>query len=202
MRGMSHQTVVATAGDWILLGCLVLFLFFVWTRARTRLRWWKHVSAVEQSEDAGRVNHFPLNWSGSEFADSSGWHESLGKPTSLYLHRPGLAANVRCDPVCRERICLSTLCFWRERKPSVRRDGNGRPLAPTPSELFETIEGMLAMIVASGLAPTVVVFEPGDEFEFWRQWLEDNASRLAPHRRENKSAFEWRQRSAPIPGSN
>jgi len=190
----SHDgSVVLTAGDWVLLGSVVLISLFVWTRLRTGpgRRIDKKADDSQEAEEATRLDYFPMNWSAAE-ADSSGWGDLRSTPTRLYLDRPRLSASVHCDPTCQERICLSTLAFWRVVKPGVRRRLNDRPLAPTPSELFETVEALLALIVARKLTPTLVLLEPGHHFEFWQQWLAENMPRLPAHQHEHKTAFEWR----------
>jgi hypothetical protein len=180
-----------TASDWVLLGGVLLSSFFAWSRFRTLSRRRTRVGATDSEVgQVARLDYFPRNWTGSESADSFGWDELFGKPTGLYVQRAGLFAKVRCDPVCQQRICLSTLSFWRVRPEA---QGGDRPLAPTPAELFDIVEAMLAVILAAELTPTLVVIEPAFHFESLRQWLEDTTPRLALHLRENKTAFEWRR---------
>ena len=122
-----------------------------------------------------------------ERSDGCDWFDRVGTRPALICERRGLTAQVPCDPECRERICLTKLGFWRLGRP---RRGE-TPLPPTPSELFEAIDAMLQTIVAKGLTPRLVLIEPDERFEFWSQWLEQQAPRLCPHERERMTHFAW-----------
>jgi hypothetical protein len=139
----------------------------------------------------------PLNWS-SDGSPEQGpsWQEYQGLPTALWLTRDGLTARVRCDPLRRERIGLSTLACWRPRPSARGATGVQRPPPPTPSELFEAISGMLEAIGAAGLMPTLVLIEPAEQLAIWQRWLARHAPRLGPHQRETMTAKQWAQLEA------
>jgi len=171
-----------TLDDWVLLASVLLVLRWAWPRLKRR------TPRAVDPEDATRLNFFSLNWTGVESPDGCDWQDRLGMWPKLSCKRRGLTAQVQCDPTCRERICLTTLGFWR----SVAKRPSARPLGPTPSELFEAIEAMLQTIVAKGLTPRLVLLEPDERFEFWSQWLAQQAPRLCPHQREQMTDFAWK----------
>jgi len=135
---------------------------------------------------------FPLNWSSVDAPDACYWGEREGLPVTLACVRRGLTAQVRCDPTRRERICLTRLSFWRWRRFGEPARGSERPLPPTSSELLAALAGLFEAIAAAGLTPTLVLIEPEDRFERWRQWLEREAACLGPHRSETITDMGWR----------
>jgi hypothetical protein len=74
----------------------------------------------------------------------------------------------------------------------VKAGRDGRPLSPTKSELRSTLSQILAAVVALGLTPELVVLEPEESFEFWREWLEREAPGFPAHRLETMSELAWR----------
>ncbi|HYP88305.1 MAG TPA: hypothetical protein VEQ59_09125 [Polyangiaceae bacterium] len=177
-----------TAGDW----CLVVAVLLIVAWARSRV---PHLPAPPLKvpppavdEDDG-PNIFPLNWTSAASPDGCEWCEHEGKPVVLSCSRRGLTANIRCDPLRPERICLTRLSFWRSAPVRQRHREGLRP--PTSRELREILAAMIEAIEARGLAPTLVLLEPEERFETWRQWLQDEAPQLDAYARETLTELDW-----------
>jgi hypothetical protein len=138
-----------------------------------------------------RLSHFPMSWSSVESADGCAWHERDSRPVALSCARGRLTANVRCDPTRPQRLCLTTLCFWRFRQDAASAAGDERPLSPTESELEATFEQMLLAVTILGLTPELVLIESDERFEFWCEWLDREAPSFGAHRLETMSALSW-----------
>jgi len=132
-----------------------------------------------------------MSWSSVEGADGCAWVERDSRPIALSCARGRLTASVRCDPTRPQRLCLTTLGFWRFRHDAARAGGDERPLSPTESELETTLEQMLAVVTTLGLTPELVLLEPDERFEFWCEWLEQEASSFVAHRLETMSPLAW-----------
>jgi hypothetical protein len=132
-----------------------------------------------------------VNWTSVEGVDGCSWQERDARPIALCSARGKLAARARCDPTRPQRLCLTSLVFWRYRPHAARVGGDERPLSPTASELRATLEQLLAAVVTLGLLPELVLLEPDERFEFWSDWLDDEAPSLVGHRREVMTAFDW-----------
>lgn len=139
-----------------------------------------------------RLSYFPMNWSSVEHVDGCSWIEHGARPVALHCARGKLTAAIRCDPTRPQRLCLTTLAFWRFRHDALRAGGDERPLSPTESELKSTLDQMLAAIVALGLTPELVLLEPEERFEVWCDWLEREAPSLVAHRLDTMSPLAWR----------
>jgi hypothetical protein len=150
-------------------------------------------SAGGRQQNEVALPSVPLNWSSDGSPDGSSWQEREGLPTTLWRARDGLTAQVWCDPLRRERICLSTLACCRQRASAVSVTRPQRPLPPTPSELFDAVSDMLETIGAAGLTPTLVLIEPAEQFEIWQRWLAGQAPPLGPHQRETMTGKQWAQ---------
>ncbi|HYQ18431.1 MAG TPA: hypothetical protein VEQ58_21795, partial [Polyangiaceae bacterium] len=163
----------------------------VW--ARSRIKPGKPPSptsqrAKDEDADVERLDHLVfMNWTSRD--DSRGCDWTVIGRTQLYYARADWTAGLRCDPTRPERICLTTLGFWRVRGSAAGVDG--RPLAPTPSELFEAVDAMVKTIRERGLTPTLVLTEPPESCEFWRQWLGSEGPRLGAYQLETMTDFDW-----------
>jgi hypothetical protein len=133
-----------------------------------------------------------MHWSSAESVDGCSWFERDASPVALSCVRGKLTASVRCDPTRPQRLCLTTLGFWRFRLAAARAGRDERPLSPTESELATMIDAMLGEVVARGLTPELVLLQPDERFEFWDEWLEEAADQLVPHTRSAMSELEWK----------
>jgi hypothetical protein len=177
--------------DWILLESTLLVLRWVWLRLKPHA----HRAGVisdrgeatdgTESEAEPDLKLFPLRTSHADGPDGCGWFDMAGRRPKLLHVRRGLAAQVDCDPMRRERICLTTLRFERSSKQAL--------LPLTASEFSEAINAMLQAIVANGLSPSLVLIEPEEQklCDFWSRWLEQAKPQLGPHQREHMTAFAW-----------
>ena len=53
-------------------------------------------------------------------------------------------------------------------------------------------DGLLPALIVIGLLGGLVLLEPDERFEFWSQWLAQQAPRLCPHQREQMTDFAWK----------